>query len=62
MDKEGAWLDLGGKIRNAFSHLCDITAENFADFAQLRKENVVAVALYLAQIILIQTVALQLWS
>ena len=51
--KEG-WLDLGGNMRNAFSHLCDITAKNFADFAELGKEHVVAAALYLAEIIFIQ--------
>ena len=41
-------------MRNAFSDLCDITAKNFADFAELRKEHVVAAALYLAEIIFIQ--------
>jgi len=54
MDKGGAWLDLGGNMRNAFSHLCDITAKNFADFAELGKEHVVAAALYLAEIMFIQ--------
>ena len=54
MDKGGAWLDLGGNMRNAFSHLSDITAKNFADLAELGKKHVVAAALYLAEIIFIQ--------
>jgi hypothetical protein len=41
-DLKFARLDLGGNMRDAFSHLCDITAKNFADFAELRKEHVVA--------------------
>jgi hypothetical protein len=53
-DLKFARLDLGGNMRDAFSHLCDITAKNFADFAELRKEHVVAAGLYLAEIIFIQ--------
>jgi hypothetical protein len=34
MDKEGAWLDLGGKMRNAFGHSCNTTGKTIADGAK----------------------------
>ena len=38
-------------MRNTFSHRCDVTAKNFADFAKFRKEHVLATTLYFGEII-----------